>query len=82
MEYLKVDVLDKIIEKLDDTAAIETAINNGWQGVSRDRFMKMFSNSISVTARDLYHEFENLSKRLSELYQDYFTQDLNMLDEI
>ena len=79
MEYLKLNVLEKILEKLDDTKEIGEKINAGWQGTSRDKFLSNFQKMIDKVKEDLANEFFDLSKKMSELAQDYFIQDRDML---
>lgn len=80
LEYLRVDVITKILEALDNTDEMSTAINNGWQGQSRDKFLSQLRGAIKASKNDIYKEFSNLADRLSDLYQDYMKQDANMID--
>ena len=80
MEYLKVEVIDKIVEALGQVEEMQTQINQGWQGRSRDVFLAQFNNTIANTSNEIQAEFSNLADRLSDLYQSYFEQDAKMLD--
>lgn len=80
LDNLKVDLLDKVSEKIDDTQAVEDAINNGWQGVARDRFLSQFASARRSIKKDLEAEYKDLKARFKELERFYFEQDANMMD--
>jgi len=79
LEALKANLLVKVGESLDETTALEAAINKGWQGVSRDKFMTQFNKAIEATKEDLVAEYYDLVNKLSELAQSYYEQDANMI---
>ena len=82
IEYLRVDVLEKIKQELDNTTAINNSINAGWQGESRDRFLQKFDNTIAATKSELNIEFKTLVGKLNELAQSYYKQDSKMIDVV
>ena len=81
MEFLKFEVLDKVIEKLEEIDMIQSAIDDGWQGKSRDAFLTKLGNQINQTEESIRREFYDLNNKLSQLYQSYHTEDQNMLAE-
>lgn len=81
LEQLKLDLLNSVSEKLDDTQDMQNAINAGWQGASRDKFYRKFDTAIEATKEDLAAEYADLVNKLSELAQDFYAQDANMIDD-
>jgi len=79
LEALKANLLVKVADTLDTTDELEAAINKGWQGVSRDKFMTQFNTAIKNTKEDLAQEYADLVNKLSELAQSYYAQDANMI---
>ena len=79
---LKAYLLTQSVDKINDTSTLEAAINNGWQGASRDVFMEKFNQMRESIVNDLSKEFDDLSARLEELEEDYFAQDNKMIDII
>ena len=79
-ESLRVELLKGAIKKLEETDGIQGAIIKGWQGESRDKFLDNFERAIKATAQELFAEYADLIKRLSELAQDYYSQDSKMLN--
>ncbi len=80
VEYLQVEVIQSLINKLDDVGEIQAAIDKGWQGESRDKFLRAFASTINQTEEEIQAEFKNLVDRLSELIQSYYKQDENMME--
>lgn len=80
-EELKMEVIQTTKELIDDYADVETAINNCWQGVSRDRFLDKFKNTREQIKNDLDAEYNDLNARLEELEYMYYQQDSNMIME-
>lgn len=79
-EGLKAKLLTETDQKLKDVSAIQTAIDAGWQGESRDKFLREFSGVINAISEDLKLEYHDLSLRLEELENNYFNQDKNMMN--
>ena len=80
-EALKLEVLTNTREKINEVADVENAINNAWQGVSRDRFLTQFKNTRESISDDLEAEYNDLDSRLNELEYMYYQQDQNMIEE-
>ena len=79
IDSLKISLLDEVKNKLEDVSAIQTAVDAGWQGKSRDKFFEMFEKSINEIENDLKDEFNDLNGRLNELANNYYSQDDNLL---
>lgn len=81
-EKLKVDLLDKAVEQIEQAYSdVMTEVNKGWQGVARDRFEQQFKTMCENISADLAAEYADLSARLDELQAYYFEQDLNLIEE-
>ncbi len=80
-EDLKHDLLNTVIKEINDTKALESAINKNWQGVARDRFIDDFNDAREKIGKDLNKEYKDLSARLVELETNYFAQDYYMLED-
>lgn len=65
---------------LKDVSNIETAINNNWQGKSRDRFLEQFSDTIEIIMNDLELEFVDLENRFDEIADNYRRQDDELMN--
>lgn len=79
IDSLKISLLDEVKSKLEDVGAIQTAVDAGWQGKSRDKFFEMFEKSINEIEDDLEAEFKDLNGRLNELANNYYSQDNDLL---
>ena len=82
IDFLQIEVVQKILDELDNVGDVEAKINQGWQGKSRDAFFTKFNNTIEKTKDELQLEFTNLKEKLRELALDYYEQDAKMLDQI
>lgn len=80
-DELKMEVMQTTKELIDDYADVETAINNCWQGVSRDIFLEKFKTTREQIKNDLDAEYNDLEARLNELEYMYYQQDSNMMME-
>lgn len=79
-EDLRMELLEQTKEKLEDVGEIQTAVDAGWQGEARDKFLIDFGEAIRSIEEDLVKEYNDLDNRLQELEQNYFTQDKNMMN--
>lgn len=79
IDYLKVKVLDEVIKQLKSISSVQTAINRGWQGQSRDKFLKQFESQIENTETELKKEFADLETRMNDLARSFYNQDADML---
>lgn len=79
IDYLKMNVLDQVIKELKQVYNVEVAIKEGWQGQSRDKFLKQFEEQIGNTETELKKEFANLETRMNDLARSFYNQDANML---
>lgn len=82
LENLKAHLLTETTKIINDTSALESAINSGWQGQSRDKFIEKFNEARMAISMDLKKEFKDLQNRLAELEMNYFAQDSKMIDII
>lgn len=81
-EALKADLLVTTQEKLEEEKNnILASINQGWQGVARDRFQKQLEDACTQIGDDLVKEYNDLAARLVELQQFYFEQDKTLIGE-
>lgn len=80
IENLKLEIITNTIQKMDNIQAIEAAINKGWQGESRDKFLTLFKKQRDLIKEDLKKEYKDLEFRLQELEASYYKQDKEMLD--
>lgn len=80
-EALKLQVLNETRDIINEVADVENAINNAWQGVSRDRFLIQFRDARNSISDDLEAEYNDLDARLNELEYMYYQQDQNMIEE-
>lgn len=78
-DQLKLSILVETKEKLQDVTGIQSSIDAGWQGESRDRFLEDFGVQIETIMDDLEAEYFDLEARLDELEDNYFKQDENMV---
>ena len=81
MESLKTKYITETRDLLDDVEEINNAINQGWQGVSKDNFMEQFEKAREVVKEDLDKEYQNFQNRLDELSAQYFETDQNLLND-
>ncbi len=79
IDYLKVKVLDEVIKQLKSISSVQAAINRGWQGQSRDKFLKQFESQIENTETELKKEFADLETRMNDLARSFYNQDADML---
>ena len=80
LEFLKLNVVEKVIEKLEATEEMNQVINKYWQGQSRDKFLQSFAKTINEVEEDIRSEFSDLADKLSDLYNSYIDQDRQMID--
>ncbi len=81
-EYLnsmKVNLLASTEELLDNVASVEQAINAGWQGMSKDKFLEDFMVARSTIKNDLALEYEDVVARFQELKNNFMYQDQIMM---
>jgi uncharacterized protein YukE len=79
IKRLKLDMVDGLADVLLDFTNVENAINAGWQGVSRDRFLVQMKLNAQKINTDVGSEFEDLQNRFSEIQASYYNQDYNMM---
>lgn len=81
LDNIKAEVITGTERIINDVTHIENAINSGWQGVAKDRFLIAFKEKREALLADLNKEYDNLYWRLLELEEQYFKADANMFDE-
>lgn len=79
-EELKASLLKTSKDKINNIADIETAINGGWQGISKDNFLKQFAAVRESICNDLDTEYKDLEFRLTQVEQAYFSIDKDLND--
>lgn len=79
-EDLKTNVLVKVSDKINDVTTVITAIEAGWQGISRDNFLTDFAAARGSICADLKEEYNDLQARLEELEDSYFRQDASLYE--
>lgn len=81
-EDLRAELLQQSKEKINNVQEVLDAINAGWQGVSRDNFVKQFASVREKICEDLDNEYADLENRLTDLQSAYFSIDKNINDQI
>ena len=81
LDQIHAVVIEKVGELLDNTNDLITAINIGWVGTSRDRFVEQFTKTKDDIKDDLISEYTDLTQRIYEITAAYFKQDQNLIDE-
>ncbi|MBE6155825.1 MAG: hypothetical protein E7164_03605 [Firmicutes bacterium] len=76
---LKAELLTTVEEKINDYSAVKSALDKGWQGVSRDNFERQFENMRKQVIEDLRLEYANIEARIEELANKYIRQDQSMI---
>ena len=82
ISYLKLNIVDTICDMLDKTDGIINALNKGWQGNSRDKFIEKFNKTKNKTEDEIIAEFKSLKSKLSILAYNYYEQDAKMLSDM
>ena len=75
MDELKVNALLEVCREIDNINELVQAINNCWQGESRDRFLENFSQMREEIKNDLTSEYSNLESKLQSLFDEMYTID-------
>ena len=76
---LKLTLLENVLEMIDEVSSVNTALDAGWQGVSRDRFDEQFRRAREDLKTDLTREFADLQYKLIQMQQSYIEQDQNLI---
>lgn len=66
-------------DKLEDVSAIQTAVDAGWQGESRDKFLADFEANIRIVEDQIREAYDALYARIVELTSNYYKQDRDLL---
>ena len=78
-KQIKTEILKNTSDKINDVGALETAIKNGWQGESCDKFIEEFKVARTKIVEDIEAEYHDLENRFAELESNYYEQDKNMM---
>ena len=78
-ENLKTELLTNVEQKIDEIGPITTALDKGWQGVSRDRFDSQFEEAREALKMDLRREYKDLVVKINQAVEGYVNQDKNMI---
>lgn len=76
---LKTKILTEAAEALSATQGVKEALEQGWQGMSKDKFVTDLENTIQTINTDLLAEYDDLEARFAQLEQNYLTQDNDMM---
>lgn len=81
LEDLKANVLEKAKSTLtgESLEKVVAAINNNWQGASRDKFLTNLEQAIKHISTDLDAEYDDLLARLEEIQNNYLKQDNQLM---
>ena len=79
LDELRASLLTEVESKIDDYTTVKSALDKGWQGVSRDNFETNFQEMREKVKEDLRLEYSNLHARIEELAYNYVQQDKNMI---
>lgn len=77
---LKTKVITDTEAIINDISEIENALNAGWQGVAKDKFVDEFAEARRQIVADLNREYEDLEARFAQLQNTYFEQDNTMMN--
>ena len=81
VQYLKATVLEPLEAEMGDYSELYAALEQGWQGVSLDKFKDKFENTLVETDLEIRAEFGNLIQNLYGLGDSYMAQDRDMMEE-
>lgn len=73
------ELVEQVRYKLEDVSAIQTAVDAGWQGESRDKFLADFEANIRIVENQIKDEYYALDARIIELTGNYYRQDRDLL---
>ena len=74
-ETLDTDCLRNTCKEIDNVEDVIIAINNCWQGESRDRFLRAFSDAREIIKNDLELEFSNIESKFQSLANAMYSVD-------
>lgn len=80
LENMKIELLDTVKEQINSVSDVLDAINAGWQGESRDVFLRQFASQRRAIIEDLEDEYKDLMARFKELQEFYYKQDEQMME--
>lgn len=80
-DSLKVELLSTTKEKINNVTEVVNAINDAWQGKSRDVFLQQFDQAREKINADLDAEYADLNNRLTDLQSSYFAIDQSLIQE-
>ena len=72
-------LVEQVRYKLEDVSAIQTAVDDGWQGESRDKFLADFEANIRTVDAQMESAYSALFARIVELTSNYYKQDRDLL---
>ena len=79
-DALKLKLLDQVKDKINETENVINAVNDGWQGASRDKFLSDFQKATEDLIKDIAAEYTDLENRLTELESAYYDIDNKLMD--
>lgn len=77
LEDLHLTAFKGIVDEIDNVTDFETAINNCWQGESKERFLNHFAEMRNVIRTDLEAEYQNLENKVRGLVNAMMELDHN-----
>lgn len=79
IKKLELEIIEELDNVFNDTGDVVSAINSGWQGRSRDLFLGHLTASLHQISGDIRLEFDDLSRRFTEVETSYYQQDGDMM---
>ncbi len=78
---IKSSLLTTSKQLINDVKEVENAINSGWQGDSKERFLKNFKKTREQICDDLDKEYENLKDIIDDLRGAYYAIDDSLIKD-
>lgn len=82
-ESLKSMLVDEIKAALDRlNEGVTAALDECWQGVSKDRYLKDFGKRIEDTKEEIEKEYDDLKERFSDVSKYFKDQDDDLYEKV
>lgn len=81
VEKIRMDLLKDAREMINNVETVEAAINKGWQGASRDKFLTDFEAMRDQICTDLEEEFYDLEAKMEEVMGAYYDIDQRIMEQ-
>lgn len=73
------ELVEQVCYKIEDVGTIQTTVDAGWQGESRDKFLADFEANIRIVEDQIRDAYSALHARIIELTSNYYKQDRDLL---